>query len=214
MPLIDIVERKTKDSSGTLQYEDYTGAVTEALKRYSKHRPYWKVADITGNGGHDYPLPADWSEGLSAAQGIEYPVGNIPETILDAADWKLYATPTGKKLRLITSTPKATETFRLVYSTLHASERTVPAADIEAVANLAASICLRQLAAKYGQTSDPTINADVVNYRSKCDEFRRLADSLEALYKEHLGLKESDTTPAAMATAPAPKRDRVRLTHR
>jgi hypothetical protein len=55
--------------------------------------------------------------------------------------------------------------------------------------------------------------ADSVNYGSKTDEFRRLADSLEKLYKTHLGIRETDTAAAAMATAPPPDPVPARLTH-
>ena len=92
-------------------------------------------------------------------------------------------------------------------------EASLPLSDLEAVANLAASFCLRQLASAFGQTGDSTIQADSVNYRSKCDEFRRLADSYEALYKNHLGLKDGDTVPAASVTARPAETKRPRLTH-
>ena len=81
------------------------------------------------------------------------------------------------------------------------TETTVPDNDLDAVANLAAANCLRRLAAVYGQTSDPTIMADSVNYRSKTDEFRRLADAFEQQYNDHLGIGKDAPVSAACAIA-------------
>lgn len=206
--LIDIIRSKVKDDSGKLSDpDDLLSAATEALNRYSKFRPLQVVTDIPGSGGYDCDLPIDWVEGFSEILQVEYPVGRVPANIIDRSYYSVYAGPDGKKLRILIATPDADELVRQTYTVLH-TEDSVPAADLEAVANLAASICFRQLAAAFGQTSDPTIQADVVNYRSKTDEFRRLADSLEERYKDHLGIKASDTTPAAMAVAPPPQNTR------
>lgn len=213
MDVIGQVKAKVKAASGQLNEGDYSSALTEALKRYSTARPRLVCDDLAGIGGHDLALPAGWCDGLSTITSIEYPVGNVPETLLDGDEWTLYQSPAGLKLRLLDAMPTPTETVRVLYSALH-SEATVPAADEEAIANLAASLCLRQLASLYGQTSDPTINADVVNYRSKTDEFRRLAESLEGLYNAHLGLGNNTPVTGAMATAaPAIPSRRWRLTH-
>lgn len=212
--LYDLTKANTKDDAGKLvDPTDYDNAIVEALKRYSKHRPRLACTDIAGQDGPDINLPDDWCDGLSTIQGIEYPIGTVPESLLDARDWRFYRTPTDTYIRFAAVRPAGAEEVRLLYTILH-TEASVPAADLEAIANLAASVCCRKLAAAYGNTSDPTIQADVVNYRSKTDEYRRLADSLEKLYKDHLGLKDSDTTPAAMATAPPPDSTRPRLTHR
>lgn len=210
--LIGKVIPKVKDASGEITPEDYEAAVVEALKTYSRHRPRHVVEDLDGTGGHDIPLPADWAEGTSTVVSVEYPVGLIPEELLDSRDYRLYRAPDGLVLRLLTVTPPVTDTVRLLYTTLH-TEATLPGADEEAVANLAAAVCLRQLAARYGQTSDPTIGADVVNYRSKADEFRRLAQAYEEAANAHLGIgAKTDTAPASV-TAPAPDARRARLTH-
>jgi len=203
---------KVKDDSGKVAPEDYERAAAEAMKRYSKHRPLLICEDLPGDATNDLLLPTGWSEGISSIVSIEYPVGDVPECLLDQDEWTIYQQPAGKRLRLLEVTPTALETVRVLYSALH-TEATVPAADEDAVANLAASICLRQLATAYGQTGESLIQADVVNYRSKTDEFRRLADSFEKLYKDHLGLKDNDTTSAAMATASPVKGSRTRLTH-
>lgn len=209
--LIDLIREKAKDASNKLKDpEDLLSAATEALNRYSKTRPLEVVVDVAGSGTHDVDLPIDWLEGFSQIIQVEYPAGRVPAVLIDKRDYCVYAGPDGKKLRIAIATPDADEYVRQTYTILH-SEDSLPAVDIEAVANLGASVCLRQLAAAYGQTSDPTIMADAVNYGSKADEFRRLADSLEKLYKAHLGIKDGDTVSAAMVTAPPPESRRPRM---
>lgn len=212
--LYDLVKAAVKDSSGKLDDPtDYDNAITAALKRYSTHRPRLIVEDIAGQDGPDIPLPTEWSEGLSLIRDIEYPVGYVPSSMIDARDWRFYRTPSDCFIRFTDGSPAADETVRVTHTAVHADESTVAATDLEAVANLAASICCRILAAQYGNTSDPTIQADSVNYRSKTDEYRRLADSFEQLYNQQLGIRTADSTPAAMATAAPPDSTRTRLTH-
>jgi hypothetical protein len=210
--LIDRVTAKVKDASGEITPDDYEAAAVEALKCYSRHRPRHLVEDLPGTGANDLALPADWAEGTSTVVSVEYPVGRIPESLIDARDYRLYRAPAGLKLRLLTVAPAAPETVRLLYTTQH-TEASIPVGDEEAVANLAAAVCLRQLAARYGQTSDPTIGADVVNYRSKADEFRRLAQAYDEAANAHLGIGTKTDTAAASVTAPKPDSKRVRLTH-
>lgn len=213
MTLYEMTKARVKDDSGKLSDPfDYDDQIAGAIKHYSKHRPRLTAADLVGTGTNDLDLPADWVPGTSSLISVEYPVGIVPAVVLDSDLWQLYRTPTALKLRLLHATPDATETVRCEYQIPY-DELSLPLSDLEAIANLAASFCLRQLAAAYGQTGDSTIQADSVNYRSKTDEFRRLADSFEALYKNHLGLRDNDTVPAASITARPAETKRPRLTH-
>jgi len=210
MTLSDHIRSKVKDDSAKLDISDFDYAATEAINRYSKARPLEIVEDVLGSGTYDCDLPEGWIEGFSNILQVEYPADRVPANIIDRRDYSVYASPTGKVLRILIAQPDTDENVRQTYTILH-SEDSVPACDLEAVANLAASICLRQLAAAFGQTSDSTIQADTVNYRSKADEFRRLADSFEKLYLTHLGIKDNDTVAAASVVAPPPDSTRTRL---
>lgn len=215
MGLYDLVYGKVKDDSGRLTaIDDYGPAIAAALASYSKHRPREVVFDLVGNGGSDLALPAGWVAEFSRILAVEYPVGENPPHLLATDEWSLYRSPQGYQLRLRWDNPAAGESVRLTY-TAPRTETELPAGDLDAVASLAAAICLRTLAALYGQTSDPTIQADVVNYRSKTDEFRRLAEAMEERYNLHLGIDPKGGAPAASAVASAtrPARGRGRLTH-
>lgn len=211
--LITLVQGKVKDTANRLtDPEDYNAAISEALSAYSRVRPVEAVADIPGTGGHDVDLPEGWQADFSGVLAVEFPIGTVPETCVDPRDYKLYRTPAGIKLRLITLTPAITDSIRLTYTLRHQDETTVPAGDIEAVANKAAAVCCRIISAGYGQSSEPLIQADSVNYGDKVDSYRRLADALEKQFNDHLGLGDDTPVQAAMATAAPPQR-RSRLTH-
>ena len=211
--LIDLVKEKVKDASGRLtDLDDYLPAIDAAVARYGKHRPLEVVEDLDGDGGSDLALPESWVAEFSQIRRVEYPVGSNPEALLEADEWSLYRAPDGLKLRLRWDKPEVGESLRLTY-TAPRLEADIPAGDLDAVACLAASICLRALAAVYGQTSDPTIQADSVNYQSKTDQYRRLADALEERFNLQLGVDARGTAPAASVIANAPRSGRTRLTH-
>jgi len=213
MPLLDLVKSKTKDDSGRLtDLDDYLPAIDAALEKYSGHRPKELVADLAGADSRDLDLPASYVDGFSTITAVEYPIGEVEPSLVDADDRRLYRDPAGIKLRLFDIEVPVGESVRLTYTAPRFEADIVPG-DGDAVACLAASICLRTLAAIYGQTSDPTIQADVVNYRSKADEFRRLADALEERYRTHLGIDKNGSAPAAMTLASPSRRHRGRLTH-
>lgn len=188
-----------KDDSGKLSNpDDFNAAIAAALKTYSKHRPDIAVEDITGNGTHDYDLPDAWMEGFSSISSIEYPMDKVPAELLDNDEYAVYQTPDGKKIRLMNDMPPTTDAFRLSY-TLPRMQDTILANDEDALCNLSASFCLDQLANAFAQTSDSTIGADSVNYRTKSYEFAQRAKKHMQLYKEHVGIKEGDTAAPASA---------------
>jgi hypothetical protein len=198
--LLNAVLGIVKDDSEKLTPADYGTRIADAISRYSKHRPDVAAVDTTGNGTHDYDLPAGWSDGFSVIRSVEYPIGDVPATLLDEDDYGIYRSPGGERIRLAVISPGATAAFRVTF-TIPRTAETVPDIDSHAVCSLAAALCLEDLANIFAQTSDPTIAADVVNYRTKSAEFASRAKRLMALYKEHMGIKADDTTPAASAVA-------------
>lgn len=213
MALIDLVKSKVKDDSARLSdADDYQPAVDAALERYSIHRPTEVLADLVGNGTADLELPEDWEEDFSRPLRVEYPVGRVPAVLLPSGEWSLYQSPDGPRLRLALARPAEDEAVRLTY-TLPRAEASVARSDLDAVANLAAAICSETLAGLFAQTSDPTISADAVHYRSKSAEFAARAKRLRQLYLDHFGITGDGGPPAAAVMASAPASGRLRLTH-
>lgn len=213
MPLLDLVENKVNDESGRLtDVVGFQPAIDAALKTYSIHNPKRLVRDQIGADSHELDLPAEWVAEFSRIEQVEFPIGNIPETIIGIDARDLYQSPTGLKLRLYYEQPAVSESVRISF-TLPRLEADVPQQDLDAVADLAAANCCEILATLFSQDSDSTIGADVVNHQSKSSRYGRRAKRLRELYLNHVGV-DDETTPAAASTvAPPPDRGRTRLTH-
>ncbi len=195
------VQALVKDTDSKLAAEDWTNGIAGALGRYSKHRPKISVADIVGNGTYIYAVPAGWIKEFSNIESIEYPIGDNPPTYLDKEDdYEKYLTSSAEQIRLINDAPPATESFRVKFTVLR-TEATIAANDLDAVANLAASICLGMLGSRYIGTGDSTMAADAVNYRTKSQECAARAKACLTFYNDHLGIKDDDTVPAASAVS-------------
>jgi hypothetical protein len=195
--LLKIAER-LQDTAQVLSDQQRVGALAEALQDYQKWRPRVLVADIAGANGYDYALPLDWVGGESVLQRIEYPAGSWPPLYLEDEDWTIYHTADGTLLRMLLYRPGPTQTLRLTYTAPYTYE-TLPAADVNAIANKAASIACRWLAAHYAQEGQSSISADVTNQESKARQYRDLAKDYAEAYETHLGL--SDDTEVAAASA-------------
>lgn len=196
---------RVRDSSAKFTTAQIDRAIVEAVKRYSRVRPVEAVQDYAGDGTtFDFALPAGWIQDLSTIRILEYPAGQRPPQMLEDSDWQFYRVSTSLlKIRLTVITPSAGQTLRAVWTKPHlvdVSGSTIAAQDEEAVAGLAAAMGLRQLAALYANTVDPTIAADAVNYRSKSSDYLKLATELETQYRDHLGLNAKDSETLAGGT--------------
>lgn len=204
-----LVKRYVKDNAGKLtepgDYDAFIGAVLNG--RYSQDRPFVKAADYAGDGstyalvlpaGTGTPAVYGWIDGFSTIVSIEYPTGNRPQTFLDQRDYVVdFISATVKKLILSDTTPATGKTLRLRYTTQRVAEADVLATDADDFCKLAAAACCRALAGYYAQTSDASLSADVVNYRTKSQEYTTLAKEYEKSYGEHMGLTETVVGPSA-----------------
>jgi len=197
--LVDILAEViaiVKDDSGKLTNpDDYETGISAALMEYSRIKPLPVIDDIYGDGTSQVNLPAGWTPEFSVVRSIEYPIGDFPPTVLDEEDY--YITDRSGIVTL-NFTLAATDRVRVTYTMLRTADD-IPDIDLYSFYQLAAAHCLEILANIFLQTGDSTINADVVNYRSKSSEATARAKQLRKLYKEHMGVKEDDTTPAAAA---------------
>lgn len=205
--LYPIVKQLVQDDAVKLaDFAEYDTAIASAISgRYSKDRPLVKAKEYTGDGAaYLFALPTAtppavaWIDQFSTIVSVEYPIDQRPPVFLDAREVSVdFVTETTKKLILHDTTPENTVKLRLRYTTQRVAEADVLATDQDAVAKLAASVCCRMLAGIYAQTSDPTIAADVVNYRTKAQEYTALADKLEKAYRSQMGQDKEDTPPSS-----------------
>jgi stage V sporulation protein SpoVS len=203
MPLADFQSFTTalvRDDTGKITPADRDAAVQEAVKRYSKDRPRAKKQDITADGANKIALPSGWETNFSRLRSIEYPVGNVPPSILEQDRYGLYDDGTAIKLLLLDAV-NVGASLRVEYTIAHVlngTTDTIPPGDREAVCCWAAALLLDQLAAHFAGSTDSTIQADAVEHGSKAREYAARAAALRRRYLNEMGLEDRSAAPAGV----------------
>lgn len=221
----DLIAAVQKLVSGELPLgePDIILAIGQGMKTYSRHKPRRVVEDVAGDGGFDYPVSGlgCWSDEFSVVKQIEYPVDDTYQTadVLQEEEWQVYEKPTGKEIRFLEEEPASDESFRVTYTGLHTCTDeacTVPTIDEEAVQALCASCFADMLSTCFAQTGDSTIEADVVDHKSKSEQYSSRAKALRRLYYDHMGVKEGVPRAASVThdQDKAPSWGADRLTHK
>jgi hypothetical protein len=194
MPLADyqtLTDKLVRDDTGKIAVPDRDEAIARAVARYSKDRPQIKAEDVAASAGQLLNLPAGWQVDFSAVRFIEYPIGNVPPTLLAQDSLGIYLTPTGEKIMLrdaITAGLLVRVNYTIRHIVSSAPADTIRADDREAVCAWSASLLLDQLAALFSGASDSTIQADNVDHNSKSREYAARAKSLRARYFDEMGI--------------------------
>lgn len=184
-----------------------TPFICRALDRYSRDCPLVIVSDWTADGTQQMPLPVYpdvvttavpvFDPLFSTVVSIEWPILQQPPEFIDDNDQRLYQTPAGFVILLTADTPNAGDTLRTTWTARHAIDgSTVPDKDFNALVDFAASLAAEQIATIYAQTMDPSVGADVVNYRGKSTEYQGIAARLRKRYFNQLGVDENATGAA------------------
>lgn len=180
---------------GRLSTLDLESGLMLATRRLSGHVPQTLREPVTVQpGGYWLSTPARWIAGVSRVQRARV-VGATADLPADGVVWSSDAS--GDGLLLAEPLPEAT-VVTLWYTThyrLSSTEDEIPVQYQEAVAHYAAAICCRTLASLAAGSTDSTIAADTVDWRSAAADWRRLAADYEARYYTAVG-----TTPDAGAT--------------
>ncbi len=198
-------DERIQDDASYLTQAEKDDAIDQAALTYSKHSPREIVYDITGDGGYDYAPPPGWITGFSELLTVEQNPDdnqNPEEGLLDRERFHVYDAPTGERLRFVDLTPTTSDTMRVRYSMLHtldAAGSTIPGIDELAVADLAASYALRQLAARFAQASDTTMSADVADFGGRVQMYTALSDRLLRQYRDHVGVGTGEDAGEAPA---------------
>ena len=185
----------------------YTPLVQRAIQqRYSLDCPLECLSDVVSDGSSILALPVFqgtvpdggvvpvFDPEFSIVEVVEYPLGQYPPSTLMDSDFRLYRTPAGYSIMLSADLPDAGDPVRVTWTAQHAIDgSTVPNMHFFAVVDYAASLAADKLATIYAQTSDPTMSADVVNYRSKSAEYLQLSKSLRKRYFNAIGIDETKT---------------------
>ena len=172
------------------------------MQRYTLDKPLQIVSDIEGNGTKYLDLPTAPNGGpavvfepeWSIVKSIEFPIDQQPPQLILDSDIRVYQAPDGWKILTTWDTPDVGDFLRVTWTARHLPDgSTVPDADFYAVVDFAASLAAEKMASFYVGTGDSTMQADVVNYRSKSQEMLNIAKSLRKRYFNHMGIDESQT---------------------
>lgn len=204
------LETALQDTAEALQPDDKDRFLSQAVSIYSKDRPREVAHEITGDGtSYDFAMPSAWIDGFSNIIGqIEYPADDYQNpAYIEDDEWtffrKLVSGTTTKYIRFTTFIPASGKKARFIFTvphTLNDTTNSITDNDIDAVTVLTAALCFLALAAKFAQTTDPSIDADVIDYQRKSDLYTGLAKEKLAAYNSLMGLG-AEAKGAAAASA-------------
>lgn len=208
--LLALMESMVRDELDRLSPDDESVALDLALHRYDRDRPRKLVKDVLSDGSDSLPLPDGW-EDESELVSVEYPIGNLPVSLLTAT---IYTAPAGQVLRIGDALP-VDASARCTFTVRHVVDDvmdTVRASHREGVAAYAAALLLEELAAASINEGDSTIHADTTDRRTKAQEYASRARALKSRYADALGLAK-DGEPAPASGMAVTWGARPRLTH-
>ena len=205
--LLEKVKQKLADPGEVQDGEIWKTMLTEAIDRYSRHKPDEKVSDIAGTGTFKLTLPSDYIDGFSSVVRVEYPFTEAQQTpviLRGGRDYAVYRNATGLELRFLAATPASGETVRFTYSTVHVVDittTTIPDVDEQAVINLGASLMATALEAEFTKRARSTMPDTTFDLRSKAQEYRDLAKDYMKIWMDMMGIDENGGPAAAVAVA-------------
>lgn len=207
------VNAKLKDEGGFLTPNDVDECILSALNILNVDNPDRKPVDIAGDDSRNYALPVAFVRGHSIIKRVEFidsskDDDDPPVFLRKGDDWFPYEDPTKDatpvnlqlRLRLKLTTPATGDTLRLTLTTpwvLLPSSTITTNTEAQALSAKALELSFESLAARFTQTTDPTIDADAVDYGGAPDRFLLLARDWRNIYRHLTGLDNS--VKAAMA---------------
>lgn len=199
-----------------------------ALRTFSAHaKPRIVVLAVTGDGGDEYGLGADWVDGFSVIHRLRYVASGdydaVPVYWTDS-DYQLETDSSGNPQIRFRISPGSTDIVVIEHTAPYtlgetAATTTVPDYQLTALAYLVAANALRAAAVGVTATRDQGTDTDILDFNSQGGEFRRLADDYDAQFDDLMGIDRASpgapTKPPVITTTRAqPNRRRSRyLTH-
>ena len=193
-----VLEEILQDAADQLRPENRDRHLRRAVAIYGSDRSRKKLHEVTGDGAaFDFSLPSDWVDGYSTIIGhIEFPVDDtVPNSaLIDDNTWRLYkklVSGTETNVLRFSFVPQSGQKARFSYTLPHVlddDESTILQSDLDAVCYMAASLCFWALAAKFAQTTDSSIDADVIDRQRIADKYSELAKEKMAIYRSLMGM--------------------------
>ena len=207
---IALIDALVRDDLGVIGEDERLAAIGAAALRLGIDRPNVTADLMEGDGTASLPAPEGWQAGYSRVVSLEYPVGADPESFLgQPADFRVSELPEalGGTTFVFKSAPSTGADVRVEFTVRHqvdAEADTVPAELREVFCCYAAALLLDQLAARSAGTSDPLIQADVVDRQGASGRYAARARDLRRRYFGTFGLDaDGQAASPAVKTKPA-----------
>lgn len=205
------VNAKLQDDGGFLTPNEVDECIISALNILNVDMPNQIPVDIAAvTASKNYAIGASFVKGYSNAKKLELIAAaatddDLPFFLRKTDDWFIYEDPTKAaglqiRLRLKLTSPVTGDTLRLTLTTpftLLPTSTIETVRDGQALSAKALQLLFEALAARFTQTTDPTIDADAVDYGGAPDRFLLLARDWRNIYNHLAGLDEN--IKAAMA---------------
>jgi hypothetical protein len=176
-----------------VELSSYQNALESAVAEYSNNFlrvVYSDIALTTSTLAYD--LPANWEDGFSTVRQAQYPLADVPPEYMLSGE---YYVKDGK-FHFVTS-PRTGETLRLYYAIHHEVDdtaspavNTIPTYHQNAVCMIAASHACEIIAAKYAHQSNMGAGADIVDFKMRSSDFRKLAETYRTDALKQLGMSK------------------------
>lgn len=199
-----LIDSLVRDENAKITPNQRDDAIALAVETYSGYRPRKAVEDVTSvAGGQELALPSAWVADFSALSSLEYPIGDVPPSVIAVDEYSFYQTPSTQVIQLINALPAGAivrATFGIKHTVSTVAD-TIPTGDRETFCKIAAAHLCDQLAAFYSNNSDSTIAADTVDHKSQAAEYRALANKYRKDFQNALGVDEKTPRPSGVVVA-------------
>lgn len=188
---------KLQDDAGFLQPAELDEMIRDAVRQTSHDRKRFFVTDIAGDGTRDYALPAEFVKRFSEVIQVETPAGEDFPVFRDKEDdWFIYEDPSKSagfqlRLRFRETTTKVGDDIRVTIATNWTLEPTSDVDDQDtflAIIYKTLNYAFRAIGAKFAQSTDPSIQADAVDYGGRTQNYLFLAERYQTEYRAVVGL--------------------------
>ena len=180
-------------------------AVDQAREMYERSFPREVIEDEVGDDGRYYDvgtLLAQWSEGFSDIQAIDYDVGTritSDETAQflsrDDGEWGFYKDATITYLEFASRLPSSSVTFRVYYTARHTLDEatsTINELHEAALVYLSVSKFMRIAQLRVEKAIDPPTGNMFVSMRGKGAGFSDIAKAYEDMYFKEIGGEDGE----------------------
>ncbi len=192
----DLVKVKVKDTSSRFSDGEKEGFVKEAIRQYNRDQPLFRDETVAGDGVTlTFATPTGWIDGFSTLEELEFPTAQEPRVMVDLEDHvQVIQIANVEQIQFKSLTIPSAETARLFYTIPHDEDTptTIPAHGVDAVVSLGAARLCHAMATFYAETTEATLDLDVVDRQSKADSFRSMADRFKKEYLAIINPKTDD----------------------